>query len=331
MKARSVPALRVTSYCSGVSCSRHSCSVFSTFVAILLLSLCDEGTPGYYEPVARSMPPAQVHPYRMPACRRLLRARRRRLRRHRADPGALGPRRPARRAAVGAARPRDRAARGGEGFQVGRVTFEILRPVPIGPVRVEARVAPARAAGADGRGVAERRRGEELMRARAWRICAGRELDLPAEAVAARTPPPPGPEQGSDARVLPDRAGRRLPHGDGVAGRSRGGFLEPGPATVWMRMRQPLVAGEEPTPLQRTLIAADVGNGISAVARLPPRSSSSTSTSPSTSSGCRRASGSASTPSPCRSRAGSAPPSRSSSTSAAGSAAPLQTLLIAER
>ena len=44
-----------------------------------------------------------------------------------------------------------------------------------------------------------------------------------------------------------------------------GGFLEPGPATVWMRMGCPLVAGEEPTPLQRTLVAADVGNGISAV------------------------------------------------------------------
>jgi hypothetical protein len=44
-----------------------------------------------------------------------------------------------------------------------------------------------------------------------------------------------------------------------------GGFIEPGPATVWMRMRRPLVAGEEPTPLQRTLVAADVGNGISAV------------------------------------------------------------------
>jgi len=44
-----------------------------------------------------------------------------------------------------------------------------------------------------------------------------------------------------------------------------GAFLEPGPATVWMRMRHPLVAGEEPSPLQRALIAADVGNGISAV------------------------------------------------------------------
>jgi hypothetical protein len=44
-----------------------------------------------------------------------------------------------------------------------------------------------------------------------------------------------------------------------------GAFLELGPATFWLRMRQPLLAGEEPTPLQRALIAADVGNGISAV------------------------------------------------------------------
>jgi hypothetical protein len=43
-----------------------------------------------------------------------------------------------------------------------------------------------------------------------------------------------------------------------------GGFLEPGPAVVWMRMRHPLVAGEEPTPLQRVFVAADSGNGVSA-------------------------------------------------------------------
>jgi hypothetical protein len=43
-----------------------------------------------------------------------------------------------------------------------------------------------------------------------------------------------------------------------------GGFLDPGPATVWMRMRHPLVAGEEPSPLQRVLVAADSGNGVSA-------------------------------------------------------------------
>ena len=42
-----------------------------------------------------------------------------------------------------------------------------------------------------------------------------------------------------------------------------GSFLEPGPATTWLRMRHPLLAGEEPSPLQRVLIAADTGNGIS--------------------------------------------------------------------
>jgi hypothetical protein len=43
-----------------------------------------------------------------------------------------------------------------------------------------------------------------------------------------------------------------------------GAFLELGPATVWARMRHPLVAGEAPSPLSRALVAADSGNGVSA-------------------------------------------------------------------
>ena len=42
-----------------------------------------------------------------------------------------------------------------------------------------------------------------------------------------------------------------------------GAFNDPGPATCWLRMRHPLVAGERPTPLQRVMVAADSGNGIS--------------------------------------------------------------------
>jgi Thioesterase-like superfamily len=45
---------------------------------------------------------------------------------------------------------------------------------------------------------------------------------------------------------------------------ARGKFLEPGPATVWMRPRVALVEGEEFTPLQRVMVAADGGNGVSA-------------------------------------------------------------------
>jgi hypothetical protein len=147
-----------------------------------------------------------------------------------------------------------------EDFQVCRVTFEILRSIPIGPVEVGARIVRP------GRRVqmleAELRvDGEVLMMARAWRLRTA-PIDLPAEVVAI----PPGP-------VLPDEPGPTtfLPSGHDVGYQSAmelrfstGAFTELGPATAWLRMRHPLVEGEEPSPLQRTLIAADVGNGISA-------------------------------------------------------------------
>jgi len=147
------------------------------------------------------------------------------------------------------------------GFQVGRVVFEILRPVPIGPVRVETRVLRP---GKNVQLVEASLSGEagELMRATAWLLRVS-ELELPGE-VAAEDPPPQGPEEGWTPEFFPtgqDAGYHTAMEWKAVAG----AFLEPGPATVWMRMRQPLVEGEEPTPLQRALVAADVGNGISAV------------------------------------------------------------------
>ncbi len=146
-------------------------------------------------------------------------------------------------------------------FQVGRISFEILRSLPIAAMRASARVVrPGRRVelveaslnGADG----------ELMRATAWRIRT-EPVGLP-EGVTAEAAPPPGPEQGSRSEFFP--TGQDVGYHTAMEWRSvSGGFLEPGPATVWLRMRYPLLAGEEPSPLQRALIAADVGNGISAV------------------------------------------------------------------
>lgn len=147
-----------------------------------------------------------------------------------------------------------------EDFQVCRVTFEILRSIPIAPVEVEARIVRP------GRRVqmleAELRvDGEVLMMARAWRLRTA-SVGLPDEAIAI----PPGPS-------LPEDPGPTtfLPSGHDVGYHTAmelrftsGSFLELGPATAWLRMRHPLVPGEEPTPLERVLIAADVGNGISA-------------------------------------------------------------------
>jgi hypothetical protein len=146
-------------------------------------------------------------------------------------------------------------------FQVGRITFEILRPVPIGTVEVEARIVrPGRRVQ-----LVEATLGDsksELIRARAWRIRAG-SLDLPAE-VADLGEAPPAPEEGSDSEFFP--TGQEVGYHTAMEWQSiHGGFLEAGPAKIWMRQLVPLVEGEEPSPLQRTLVIADVGNGISAV------------------------------------------------------------------
>ncbi len=37
-----------------------------------------------------------------------------------------------------------------------------------------------------------------------------------------------------------------------------------GPATAWFRLRYPVVLGEEPSPWQRAVAAADFGNGVGA-------------------------------------------------------------------
>ena len=148
-----------------------------------------------------------------------------------------------------------------EQFHVGRLTFEILRSVPIAPVRVSARVVrPGRRVQLVEAELSDAA-GEPLMRVHAWRIRTA-AAELPPEALVAATPPP-GPEQGHEVEFFP--TGQE--HGYHSAMECRfveGGFVEPGPATVWLRMRQPLVAGEQPSPLQRVLVAADVGNGVSA-------------------------------------------------------------------
>jgi hypothetical protein len=147
-------------------------------------------------------------------------------------------------------------------FQVGRLTFEILRPVPIGPVAVEAVVVrPGRRVQmveATLHGAGE----EPLIRARGWRIRTS-ELDLPEKTVAL-CPPAEGPEDGAGTDFFP--TGQEAGYHTAMEWRAvSGAFLEPGPAKVWMRQLVPLVEGEEPSPLQRTLVIADVGNGISAV------------------------------------------------------------------
>jgi hypothetical protein len=98
----------------------------------------------------------------------------------------------------------------------------------------------------------------ELMRARGWRVA---EADITAD--WEQEQPPPGRDDADTLEFFP--TGERVGwHTAMEILFARGRFLEPGPGTVWIRPRVPLVEGEPITPLQRTMLAADGGNGISA-------------------------------------------------------------------
>ena len=145
----------------------------------------------------------------------------------------------------------------GDGLLLSRVTYEFMRPVPVGELEVHAEVVrPGRRVqlleGSIEAG------GVEVVRARALRVQA-------ADAQAADdddTPPPPGPEHGGPREL-------RAPHRpmfapDAIEIRFVTGAWAQGPCTAWFRLRAPIVAGEEPSALQRLAAAGDFGNGISA-------------------------------------------------------------------
>lgn len=150
----------------------------------------------------------------------------------------------------------DLARTGGVDMHITRLTCELLRPVPLGDLRVEASVVrPGRRVQLL-EGAVTTPAGVEVARARA--------------AVVARAPVSAGDHARSPAEPQTSQAERfsyidwspKFP-GDGIEVRfSAGGFLKPGPATVWFRLRVPLVAGEETSPMQRLAAAADFPNGI---------------------------------------------------------------------
>ncbi|HEY7151325.1 MAG TPA: thioesterase family protein [Solirubrobacterales bacterium] len=162
---------------------------------------------------------------------------------------------------------------GGE-RQVGRITFEILRAVPIAPLRVEARIVrPGRSVELVEASLSDEE--GEVVRASAWRIRT-EDVEIPAGLTSVDGPglidsspstlrpgfAPPGPAEAKPGGF--PETGHTVGYHTAMEYRFvRGGFGDPGPAIAWMRMRHPLVAGEEPSPLERVLVAADSGNGVS--------------------------------------------------------------------
>ncbi len=138
---------------------------------------------------------------------------------------------------------------------IARVTYELLRPVPLGELHVSAAVIrPGRRVQLlEGSLVTPD--GTEVVRARALRVA---RADVNAGSSAA---PPPGPEHGRPNDFA--RGELELFPRDAIEIRFvAGAFYERGPATAWFRLRVPVVDGEEPSALQRLAAAADFPNGI---------------------------------------------------------------------
>jgi hypothetical protein len=145
---------------------------------------------------------------------------------------------------------------------IARVTVEILGPVPVAELTVSASVdRPGRSVELLSATLSAN--GRVAVRARAWRI-----VRSDTSAVAAGIDEPLAPPSAGTVMTRPEGWGAG--YLDVMEWRALVGSLgEPGPATVWARQGVPLVGEEVPTGLQRLLVVADSGNGVSN--RLDPR------------------------------------------------------------
>lgn len=149
----------------------------------------------------------------------------------------------------------------GEEFQIGRVTYEILSPVPMLPLRtvtvisrpgkrvqrIEAALTAA---------------GKTVIAASAWAIRPA-PAGLPLDPAPQGTLTPPGNLPASDPTVHPGWSCGFL-----AATEWRfihGSYRAPGPATAWVRPKVTLLPGERLSPAQRVVLTADSANGVSAV------------------------------------------------------------------
>ncbi len=146
-----------------------------------------------------------------------------------------------------------------EGWQVTRITYELMRPVPIARMSVSVqetrstkRTRLMRASLSS--------QGTELVRANALLM---RIVDVPVPPVAPPVTVPALPETLSEnpfpffQEAVGYHTAMELRFALGGFGQAR--------STAWMRIRGELVAGESPSPLSRVLAAADSGNGITNV------------------------------------------------------------------
>lgn len=148
------------------------------------------------------------------------------------------------------------------------IEIELTRPVPLLPL--ETRVRRERVSGRVTRIHAELHHGEHMV-SRSNALVLRRTTDVPppaAEDPAVEWPPLPDESATYVPEYFASGADLVTYHRDAVTHRFTHGSFEPGAAHGWVRLKQPVVDGIEPSGFQRTLAAADFGSGISAIFNL---------------------------------------------------------------
>jgi hypothetical protein len=139
---------------------------------------------------------------------------------------------------------------------IGRFTMDLLGPVPVSDLTVSAEVLrPGRTVSLRQAELADES-GRVLARAQAWTFPEGNGPG------AAGDPLPHGPADGHLEEPPASWARGYLDAMEWLW--IEGAVTRPGPATVWMRPRIPLVPGEKMSPIQRLLCCVDSASGASA-------------------------------------------------------------------
>lgn len=142
-------------------------------------------------------------------------------------------------------------------MHVARLTVDLMRPVPVGPLTIETEVVR------EGRKIqlcAIRLLAEGVEVVRATVLKVRTQAVVFPDIVTEMPIDVPGPEAG---RAEPQNSSSFL---GGVSLRAvKGGFLLPGPAAIWFRPERPIVEGAVTSQAMRTALAADCSNGVSSV------------------------------------------------------------------
>lgn len=148
------------------------------------------------------------------------------------------------------------------GWQLARLSAELIKPVPVAPLTVRTEIYPARSTTrvtvdlyADTSLVA---RGHILMvRGQAFELPA----ELPGWSPEQLLPRPQDCHENLQIPGMPE--GVSFYHAAMDHRLAQGDPTQPGPAAAWFRLNVPLVQDQPTSPAMRAVAAADFGNGVS--------------------------------------------------------------------